>query len=233
MWRDTTIRGHATCRTGILRNATYIGRPEWNKQTYLRNPDTGKRVARVRPDADRIVIEAPALRIVAQTDWDAVHTRLDAIRGSPGSQKQRETAFWQHRRAKHLLTGFVHCGICGSHMGAVGKDYLACTAARSGAGCSNRKSIRRHRLEEAVLEGLKERLMGPEAVREFINAFYNEINRQRSNEELRKIEQSSELMRVNKRLKGLYDAIADGLRTPGLQAELEKTEARPAFDHPH
>ena len=37
-----------------------------------------------------------------------------------------------------------------------------------------------------------------------------------SAQELRKIEQSSELMRPTKKLKGLYDAIADGLRTPGL-----------------
>ena len=109
-------------------------------------------------------------------------------------------------------------------MGAVGKDYLACTAARSGAGCSNRKSIRRYRLEEVVLEGLKVRLMTPHVVQEFITAFNNEVNRQRSNDELSKIEHRSELVYVTKKLKGLYDAIADGLRTPGLKAELENME---------
>jgi site-specific DNA recombinase len=100
--------------------------------------------------------------------------------------------------------------------------------ARSGAGCSNRKSIRRKRVEEAVLEGLKVRLMAPEAVREFISEFNNELNRQHSQEELDKIEHVFELARVSKKIKGLYDAIADGLRTPGLKVELERLENRQA-----
>ena len=62
-------------------------------------------------------------------------------------------------------------------MAAMGKDYLACTAARSGAGCTNGKSIRRSRVEEVVLDGLKSRLMAPELVAEFIGAFHQELNR--------------------------------------------------------
>jgi hypothetical protein len=93
----------------------------------------------------------PNLRIVDRAAWDAVQARLDAIRGSPGSTKQRESEFWKQRRPKHLLTGLVHCGECAGLMAAIGKDYLACTAARSGAGCSNRTSIRRSRVEQVVL----------------------------------------------------------------------------------
>ena len=71
---------------------------------------------------------------------------------------------------------------------AIGKDYLACAAARSGAGCSNRTSIRRSRVEEVVLEGLKGRLMEPELVEEFTRAFHEEVNRQNSARELRVVE---------------------------------------------
>ena len=39
-------------------------------------------------------------------------------------------------------------------------------------------------------------------------------------------EYQAELTRVGKKLRGYYDAIADGLRTPGLKAELESLEAR-------
>ena len=142
-WRDTTIRGHATRRTGILRNELYAGRLTWNKQAYRRNPDTGKRVARPRDQSEHVSVEVPHLRIVDQALWDSVQARLDAIRASPGSTKQRHTEFWKQRRPKHLLTGLLHCGECGGGMAAIGKDYLACTAARSGAGCTNRRSIRR------------------------------------------------------------------------------------------
>jgi DNA invertase Pin-like site-specific DNA recombinase len=219
-WRYTTIRGHATRRTGILRNDLYAGRLLWNKQTYRCNPDTGKRVARPRGEGERITTAVPALRIVDQDVWDCVQRRLEVIRASPASKNLRATEFWKQRRPKHLLTGLVACGECGGLMAAVGKDYLACTAARSGAGCSNRKSIKRARVEEVVLEGLKVQLMAPELVEEFTRAFHEEVNRQNSVQELRVVEHQAELARISKKLKGLYDAIADGLRTPGLKDQL-------------
>jgi site-specific DNA recombinase len=225
-WRDTTIRGHATRRTGILRNDLYAGRLLWNKQSYRRNPDTGKRIARPRQQGDHIAVEVPSLRIVDQAVWDAVQARLNAIRASPGPTKQRQSEFWKQRRPKHLLTGLLHCGACGGALAAIGKDYLACTAARSGAGCSNRSSIRRSRVEGVVLEGLKGQLMAPELVEEFIRAFHEEVNRQNSAQEMHAVEHQSELARVTKKLKGLYDAIADGLRTPGLKDQLLELEAR-------
>jgi DNA invertase Pin-like site-specific DNA recombinase len=223
-WRDTTIRGHATRRTGILRNDLYAGCLLWNKQTYRRNPDTGKRVARPRHEGERIATEVPALRIVDQDVWECVQRRLDVIRASPASRNLRATECWM--QLKHLLTGLVTCGEGGGLMAAVGKDYLACTAARSEAGCSNRKSIRRARVEEVVLEGLKVQLMAPELVEEFTRAFHEEVNRQNSMQELRVVEHQTELVRISKKLKGLYDAIADGLRTPGLKDQLLELEAR-------
>jgi site-specific DNA recombinase len=227
-WRDTTIRGHATRGTGILRNQLYVGRLVWNKQTYLRNPETGKRVARVRDTAERVEIEVPHLRIVDDEVWEAVQARLDGIRTSSRSIQQRETRFWLRRRPKHLLTGLVYCGECGGSMSAGGKDYLACGAARSGAGCTNRKSIRRCRVEELVLEGLKGRLMAPELVEEFVRAFHHELNRKHAADDVKRASDEQELARVTKTLRGLYNAIADGLRTPGLQQQLVALESRQA-----
>ena len=116
-WRDTTIRGHATRRTGILRNDLYMGRLVWNKQTYVRDPASGKRVARVRNQDERIEVDVPELRIVDQRLWDLVQDRLNTISSSPGVAKSRKTEFWKLRRPKHLLTGLIKCGCCGSSMG--------------------------------------------------------------------------------------------------------------------
>jgi site-specific DNA recombinase len=225
-WQDTTIRGHATRRTGILRNDLYVGRLLWNKQTYVRDPSTGKRLARVRKAEENIAVEVPELRIVEQDLWDAVQDRLQAMRSLPSVSKSRATEFWKLRRPKHLFTGLIRCGCCGGSMQAVGQDYLACAKARNGAGCDNRQSVRRNRIEEAVLEGLKTQLMAPELVEEFIRAFHEELNRQRVSDEVRCKEDVHELGRVSKTLRGLYDAIADGLRTPGLQQELLLLEGR-------
>lgn len=97
-WRDTTIRGHATRGTGILRNQLYVGRLVWNKQAYLRDPETGTCVARIRDDAERIEIDVPHLRIVDDALWEAVQSRLEVIRASPRSILQRKAEFWLRRR---------------------------------------------------------------------------------------------------------------------------------------
>jgi hypothetical protein len=113
-------------------------------------------------------------------------------------------------------------------MAAVGTDYLACSAARNKGTCDNPKGIRRSRLEDLVLEGLKERLMEPELVREFIAAFNDELDRRRRDREIAVAAQRRELAEVTRKLDGLIDAIADGLRSDGLQETLQNLERRKA-----
>jgi DNA invertase Pin-like site-specific DNA recombinase len=48
-WQDTTIRGQKERGTGILNNELYIGRLAWNRCSYVKDPRTGKRVARPNP----------------------------------------------------------------------------------------------------------------------------------------------------------------------------------------
>ena len=73
---------------------------------------------------------------------------------------------------------------------------------------------------------LKTQLMAPELVEEFIQAFHAELNRQRATADMHREGNEQELARVSKKVHGLYDAIADGLRSPGLQEELLKLEHR-------
>jgi hypothetical protein len=51
-WGDTTIRGQVDRGTGLLNNTLYIGRMEWNRCSYVKNPQTGKKVARVNKQED-------------------------------------------------------------------------------------------------------------------------------------------------------------------------------------
>ena len=228
VWRDTTIRGHHTRRTGILRNDLYVGRLVWNKQRYVKDPDTGKRLARPNPEAEWITEDVPALRIIDQALWDKVQERLNGIRTSTAVVKARQTRFWENRRPRHLLSGLLNCTTCGSKLAAVGKDYMACSAARGSGTCESRRGIKRDVIEHVVLEALNQNLMQPELVEEFIREFHAEVNKHR-----RDMEQAHEAKRreyddVARRVDGLYEAIADGLRTPGLKGKLEKLEARMA-----
>src|SRR5882724_9729589 len=226
LWSDTTIRGHALRGTGVLHNELYIGRLVWNRLQYVKDPSTGKRVSRLNPEADWLITEVAELRIIDDTLWQQAQARLGSIRESPRVVKARATEFWIHRRARHLLTGLAHCGVCGAPLAAAGKDYLSCSAARRQGTCSNKRGIRRPVLEGLILDGLKDRLMAPELVKEFIAEFHREVNRQSRNREADQGLQQREFDDVNRKLRGLIEAIAEGLRWPGLQAKLDELEQR-------
>ena len=63
-WSDTSIRGTPKRGTGIVNNELYAGRLVWNRQRFVKDPETGKRVSRINPPEDWIVTEIPELRIV-------------------------------------------------------------------------------------------------------------------------------------------------------------------------
>ena len=225
-WSDTTIRGHTLRGTGILHNELYIGRLVWNRQRYIKDPQSGRRLARLNADSEWLITEVPNLRIVHDALWQKTQSRLSAIRESPRVAKARAAEFWIHRRPQHLLTGLAHCGVCGSPLAAASKDYLSCAAARRQGTCSNKRGIRRPVLEALILDGLKGQLMAPELVKEFVAEFHREVNRLSRHQELEHGRQRHELDDVNRKLRGLIDAIADGLRAPGLQAKLDELEQR-------
>ena len=82
LWSDSVLRGHAKRGTGMLDNDLYIGRLVWNRQHFMKNPDTGKRVARVNPPEEWMVVEVPEPRIVGDGMPPALLVvRFDTRRG--------------------------------------------------------------------------------------------------------------------------------------------------------
>ena len=206
----------------------YIGRLIWNRLTYLKDPKTGRRRSRLNPPELWILHEVPTLRVVDDDVWDAVKERQNAIRESDRVVNARATRFWKRRRSRHLLTGLVRCGVCGSQYASIGRDYLACSSARGSGTCSNRQSIRRHALEGMIHEGIRQRLMAPELVEEFVRAFHKEVNAQRREQDHAVDATKRQLTDITRKLNGLMDAIAEELRTPGLQKRLKEMECRRA-----
>ena len=225
-WHDTAIRGHRTRGTGLLNNELYIGRLIWNRQRYIKAPETGNRVSRLNAPDKWIITEVPEMRIVDDALWARVKGRQGEIDATPRVKAIRETRFWEKTRSKHLLTGLLRCGCCGGGFASVGKDYLACSSARKQGTCTQNRSFKRGDLEEVVLTLLRERLMRPEAVAAFITSVSREMNAGRAEESAARARLETERAQVTRRLDGLYEAIADGLRTAGLKTRLEEMEAR-------
>ncbi|WP_431305748.1 recombinase family protein [Sediminicoccus sp. BL-A-41-H5] len=230
IWQVGTIRGQALRDTGILRNRLYIGELVWNQRRWVKDPGTGQRVARAN-SKDFVVTETvPELRIVEQGLWDKVQARLAkqraAVEESDDGQTRRR--FWEQKRPLHLLTGRVFCGGCGALMQASGKDYLACRVAIAHGPCTNRRSVRRGALEGRILDALGSELMRPDLVAVFAEEFTQEWNRLAVDRSSERPNLQRELGAVERKLSGLIDAIADGLRAPGLQGRLDTLTGRKA-----
>ena len=225
-WRDTTIRGHAVRGTGLPPNELYVGKLVWNRMHFLKDPATGKRVSRLNPKAAWIIEEVPELRIVEQALWDQVQTRLAGIREQSGANEPDRARWWEKRRPQHLLSGKCVCGICGGAVSNIGRDYLACSAARKQGTCSNKGSMRRDVLDSMILEALHSELMQPDMVAEFVSAFTEEWNRLQAQVSSVNASRLRELETVRRKLGSLIDAIADGMRSAGLQQKLTELEQR-------
>jgi len=92
--------------------------------------------------------------------------------------------------------------------------------------CTNKRGIPRPILEAFIIDNLKHHLMAPELVKQFIAEFTAETNRSYNDRDLQATHKRKELADVSRRLDGLIMAIADGLRTTGLEAKLEELEQR-------
>ncbi|CAO3403955.1 recombinase family protein [Azospirillum palustre] len=87
-WVDTTIRGQVARGTGILNNANYVGVLEWGRCEFVKDPGTGKRVARINPQAKREIVEVPELRIIDDVLWNRVKARQEAVATEIGRDEQ-------------------------------------------------------------------------------------------------------------------------------------------------
>jgi len=226
LWQKESIRGRPTRSEGILRNPLYIGRLVWNRRRRLKDPVTGQIVLRPNNPNTVVTVEVPELRIVEQALWDHVQARLvtQAAQREP-ERPDRPAQFWNQRRPRYLLTGKAVCGACGSRYGLVGQDYLGCFAASQG-GCRNTRTMRRGPLEARVLDALARNLMEPSLVAAFADAFRDEWHRLIESYASGLRVQRHELQAIERKIEHTIDAIADGLRHPGLQARLDELGQR-------
>ena len=227
-WRDTTIRGHRERGTGILRNELYVGRIVWNRMRYMKDPETGRRVSRMNPVVEWVKQEVPHLRILDDVQWGEVQKRLCSIEANTIRQRGVRAPYRSHRRAQHILSGRVFCGVCSGTMGNSGQDYLSCTVAAKTGTCSNRKSVQRHRVEAVVVGALRNQMMQPDDCAEFSAAFGEECARAEKEASGADVTRHRELEKVRHKLDELVEAIASGLRSTTLQTKLTQLEQRQA-----
>jgi site-specific DNA recombinase len=226
-WGDTTIRGQAERGTGLLNNALYVGRLERNRCSYVKDPRTGKRVARPNPREKWEITAVPQLRIIDDELWQRVKARQETLRFAIGRDTEGNALNRAHRR-HFLLSGLLVCGSCGGGYTIVGPDRYGCAAHRSKGTCTNALLIGRHTLEDRVLCGLKERMMEPDLVADFVDAFNAEMRKLATSAEYETLAAKRTLAEIERKLAAIVRAIEDGAYTDTLKARLTKLEQEKA-----
>src|SRR5262249_40857121 len=121
-WGPSTIYGNWRRGTGGLNNELYVGRLVWNRQTFVKDPETGKRQARPNLPEAWIVQQVPELRIVDDALWNDVKARQRHIRhalthDNVGIRSERA------RRPAYLLSSLLKCGECGGGFSKISRHH--------------------------------------------------------------------------------------------------------------
>jgi site-specific DNA recombinase len=246
-WGFSTINGNPKRGTGILNNEMYVGRLVWNRQRFVKDPDTGKRQARPNPVSDWITHDIPELRIIDDGLWGEVKARQTAVKTPQSSTEGcTENQLRDRTRPKYLLSGLTKCGCCGGGYSMVSADLLGCSTARNKGTCDNRTNIRRDQLEERVLNALRHHLMDPALFAEFCDEFTREMNRLRMEDRASIDSAEAEIKKIDRDLDMLVELILKGgqadrlnermlvleKRQKALKEYLATAEAPPPLLHP-
>ena len=218
-WIASTINGSRQRRNGILNNELYLGRITYNRQRFIKDPETGKRRSRPNPEHEWIITEVPALRIIDDETWNKVQKIKARYASMPGNRRQTK---------KRLLTGLVKCGCCGGSMTIINRERYSCSAKRERGTCDSPVGIKVAELEDRVLTGLKDILLGNEdLIDTFVVEFKAELARLRKQRGANERKVQKDLNKVNTAIKRCLTFITEGDGDPGLvREELRTLESR-------
>jgi len=131
-------------------------------------------------------------------------------------------------RPHFLLSGLLTCGVCGGGYTIVARDRYGCATRRGKGTCANDRTISRQRIETRVLSGLKDRLLAPDLVAEFLRAFADEVAARQHAASGAHDRLTQELAEIERRLAGVLRAIEDGAWSDVVRTRLHDLEQRKA-----
>ncbi len=214
-WRANAIYGNAKRGNGILHNRLYRGEIVYNRQSFFRDPDTGKRTARPNPENEWTIQSAPELAIVSEELWNHAHAALQVVTHAPDK-----------KRPKRLLSGLVKCSVCGGSYVARGLDRMGCSTRAEKGTCTNSVHIKIPEIEKRILEALKDVLLDADLVAVFVKEYVAEMNRLERGENNRRTSLQKKLQAVSDDVEKAADAFIQAPELEALKDRLRKLQQR-------
>ncbi len=194
--RGITNRGKRWYKGGLhylLTNEAYTGTAVWG------------RTAKVEKAQDPVRVEGAWPALVSRELFDAVQ---EAMRDR--APKVRRPA---RVGSRFLLSGLLKCGVCGRPYSGQGAKsgqfayYICGTLFREGAGTCSARYLNTPRVEEFVVEKIRERILTEETIVELVKLVAEEIDAMAGELSGRLEVIDAELGDVRKRLERLYEAL--------------------------
>jgi transposase len=103
----------------------------------------------------------------------------------------------------------------------ISASRLGCAAARNSGTCTNRRTIKRTDVETRVLSGLKDQLLHPDLIQEFIAEFQRESQKERLAALAQQVQAERKLARVLGEIDNIAAAITQGMFHPSMKAKMD------------
>lgn len=221
----------------ITKNELYRGVRIWNRTQKVLNNSEGTKTRRIKPQAEWVRVEVPALRIVSDELWEQVqqvNRRMkDLIYGRRLGGFNRTEA-----SRNYLFSGVMTCGECGGKFSVIiggkpDKVRYGCRNHRFRNTCTNKVTILRKRLEKQLIDAISKNLLNPRLEQQRIRDFSAQLKAMIELEEKLASEAASngpnlmaERADLEKQAVRLADAIGQHGYSSVLSAQLSKVESR-------
>ena len=194
--RGVTNRGKRWYKGGLhylLTNEAYTGTAVWG------------RTSKGEKAQDPVRVEGAWLALVSREMFDAVQ---EAMRNrAPKVQRPARVG------SRFLLSGLLKCGVCGRPYSGQGAKsgqfayYICGTLFREGAGMCSARYLNAPRVEDFVVEKIRERILTEETIVELVTLVAEEIDAMAGELSGRLDVIDAELGDVQSRLQRLYEAL--------------------------
>lgn len=210
-WNQSSINGSRQRGNGILNTELYIGVKTWGRMDVRKDRSTGKRLPKMLPPEQWKRTPVPHLRIVDDATWNAAKGRQAPLGARPELS----------RRRPGLFSGLLKCGVCGGSYTVYTGGKLICATYREKGTCTNRRTPERLRVEQRVLDGLREKILSPEAVASYVRNYRAAAKARKRAQADRRAPLEKRLGEVTRGIERVIDAIVDGTATAPMKARMK------------
>ncbi len=166
--RSSTRDWHHQQVADLLANVKYVGIWPWGQMKNTRDPETGaiRQEPRSDEECEKWTRQLPHLRIIEDDIFEvAQQLLLENYKKYAENRDSKGKLHWKRRGSadcppRHLLSGLIKCGACGSnfHVGGANGKYLFCPRYKKGV-CSCQTTLRRDRAERMILDQIGKRIL--------------------------------------------------------------------------